>query len=178
LHCRIYCLLIFFKSQIRSDAQMAKNGEQGLEIKRMLVPIDGSVDSKKAIVLAIKLAKLLGASLTFLHCVPVPYYTSQMAGGLLLRQKYLEESTKFAEDIISNAKQSAKKEGLPDSAVGSMVLYDVVSIADSIVNVAARSDIDMIIIGSKGLTGIKKFLLGSVTSGVVSHASCPVLVAK
>lgn len=155
---------------------MSAKSYSEVEIKRILVPIDGSDDSWKAAAYGIRIAKLSDARLVFLHAVPIPYYTSQFAGGLLLRQKYQEEAKKFADSLISSAKDMATKAGI--KMVESEVLYDVVSIPDSIVNYAARSNVDLIIMGSKGLTGIKKFVLGSVAEGVVSHASCPVLVVK
>jgi len=47
-----------------------------------------------------------------------------------------------------------------------------------IVGYSEKNRIDMIVIGSRGLSGIKKMLLGSVASGVVTYSHCPVLVAK
>jgi nucleotide-binding universal stress UspA family protein len=51
-------------------------------------------------------------------------------------------------------------------------------IVGEIVDYAERENIDLIVIGSRGRTGLKKMLLGSVASGVVTYASCPVLVVK
>jgi nucleotide-binding universal stress UspA family protein len=48
----------------------------------------------------------------------------------------------------------------------------------AIVEYAERENIDLIVIGSRGLTGFRKLLLGSVASGVVTYAHCPVLVVK
>lgn len=49
---------------------------------------------------------------------------------------------------------------------------------DSIVNYAESKKADLIVIGTKGRTGLKRLLLGSVASGVVTHASCPVLITR
>jgi nucleotide-binding universal stress UspA family protein len=57
-------------------------------------------------------------------------------------------------------------------------ILDVASAADSIVNFAESKKADLIVIGTKGRTGLKRLLLGSVASGVVTHASCPVLVTR
>jgi nucleotide-binding universal stress UspA family protein len=54
----------------------------------------------------------------------------------------------------------------------------VASIADTIVNYAESKNVDLIVMGTKGRTGIKRFLLGSVASGVVAHAKCSVLVVR
>jgi nucleotide-binding universal stress UspA family protein len=69
----------------------------------------------------------------------------------------------------------ASKNGVKFSAE---TILDVVSAADSIVNYAENSKADLIVIGTKGRTGIKRILLGSVANGVVMHANCPVLVTR
>ncbi len=163
---------------MRRDTQMSATAERTPEIKKILVPIDGSDYSERAIGFAVEMARLSSASLIFLHSVPIPYYTSQLAGGLLLRQKYLEDSKIISNNLVSHAKDVAVKAGIPGSVIESEVLYDVASVPDSIVHYATNSNTDMIIMGSKGLSGVKKFLLGSVAEGVVRHASCPVLVVK
>lgn len=58
------------------------------------------------------------------------------------------------------------------------VLNKVTSVVKEIVEYAEKQKIDLIIIGSRGKTGFKKMLLGSVSSGVVTYVHCPVLVIK
>lgn len=60
----------------------------------------------------------------------------------------------------------------------SEVVFEVESTADAIVDYAKSHNIDLIVITSRGRTGLKRFLLGSVASGVVSHAECPVVVVR
>jgi nucleotide-binding universal stress UspA family protein len=55
---------------------------------------------------------------------------------------------------------------------------DIRSIVDAIVNYASHNSIDLIVLGTRGRTGIQKVLLGSIASGVVLHAHCPVLLVK
>jgi nucleotide-binding universal stress UspA family protein len=62
--------------------------------------------------------------------------------------------------------------------VTSETLLDITSAVDSIVNYAGSKKIDLIVMGTHGRTGIKRFLLGSVASGVVAHAKCSVLVVR
>ncbi len=57
-------------------------------------------------------------------------------------------------------------------------ILDVPSAADSIVNYADSRKADLIVIGTEGRTGLKRLLLGSVASAVVTHANCPVLVTR
>ena len=58
------------------------------------------------------------------------------------------------------------------------VVIGISSVVKEIVDYAEKNRIDMIVIGSRGLSGIKKMLLGSVAGGVVTYAHCPVLVVK
>jgi nucleotide-binding universal stress UspA family protein len=70
----------------------------------------------------------------------------------------------------------AKDEDIYD--IKTEIFIDVKSIIQSIVEYASRKDIDLIVIGTKGRSGLKKFLMGSVANGIVEHAHCPVLVVR
>ena len=58
------------------------------------------------------------------------------------------------------------------------VIRHVPSVVEAITDFAVKKRVDLIVIGTRGLTGFKKLLLGSVTSGIVSHAHCEVLVVR
>ncbi|AIC16855.1 universal stress protein [Nitrososphaera viennensis] len=60
----------------------------------------------------------------------------------------------------------------------SEVIHAPLSLVGEIVNYAEVNNASLIVIGSKGRTGFKKLLMGSVSSGVVTYAPCPVLVVK
>ena len=80
------------------------------------------------------------------------------------------------EDMFDKVRQIAKNEGLPN--VRTDVLVDVKSVSESILNYSTNEDIDLIVIGTKGRTGLKRFLMGSVANGVMQHAHCPVLLVR
>jgi nucleotide-binding universal stress UspA family protein len=144
--------------------------------RKILVPIDGSDSSFQAADYAINLAKLTGAELLLVHSVVNPPYVEYKAAGLVI-VRYIEEAKKIAEKWFDEIKTKAEREGGGVKVMAESIL-DVASIADSIVNYAADKKADLIVIGTKGRTGIKRFLLGSVASGVVTHAHCPVLVVR
>ena len=79
------------------------------------------------------------------------------------------------EKHVDKVKQKASEKNVK---VKTDVVIGISSIVKEIVDYAEKNRIDMIVIGSRGLSGIKKMLLGSVASGVVTYAHCPVLVAK
>ena len=88
--------------------------------------------------------------------------------------------------IVDSAKQEAQewrsqvKEKANEYNVELKVefIVDLTSIIGAIVEYAERENIDLIVIGSRELTGFRKLLLGCVVSGVVTYAHCPVLVVK
>ena len=70
----------------------------------------------------------------------------------------------------------AKNEGILD--IKTEIFIDVKSIIESIIDYAARKNIDLVVIGTRGRTGIKRFFTGSVANGVVQHAHCSVLLVR
>ena len=145
-----------------------------VQIKKILVPIDGSDTSIKAAKYAVKIAKQNKAQIICIHAITSPPYISEYNYAPML-PVYYEGAKKLAEEWFRKVMEIAGKEGID---VKTDLLLDVVSVADTIVNYASDKSVDMIVIGTKGRTGLKRFLLGSVANGVVLHASCPVLVVR
>lgn len=145
-----------------------------IHLARILVPLDGSDSSFHAAKYAIKIAKMANAEIIFMHAVVNPPYVEYKTAGLVILH-YIEEAKRYAEMWYMNGGDMASKEGVKFSAE---TILDVASPADSIVNYAERKKADLIVMGTHGRTGIKRFLLGSVASGVVAHAKCSVLVVR
>jgi nucleotide-binding universal stress UspA family protein len=79
------------------------------------------------------------------------------------------------EQIVDTVKQKAREKKV---SVKTYVIIGITSVVKEIVQYAHKKKIDMIVIGSRGMTGFKKLLLGSVASGIVTYSHCPVLVIK
>jgi len=94
-------------------------------------------------------------------------------GGNL--EYYEEKLRKHAEDLLGEVGAFAKKEGVN---IDTEVIMNASSAAEGIINYASRKNVDLVVIGTKGVTGAKKFLMGSVTSKVSSHAHCSVLAVR
>ena len=129
-------------------------------IRKILVATDGSDHAKKAIEIASDLALKYGATICLLHVVSLPVIFHEgifpaMEGML----KLLEEDGK---KIIEEAERETKKCGLKD-VQSTMVQGEP---ASRIIEFAKAEGVDMIVIGSRGLTGMKGFLLGSVSHKV------------
>ncbi|MEO9319858.1 MAG: universal stress protein [Nitrososphaera sp.] len=143
-------------------------------IKKIIVPLDGSEFSFAAARYAVYLAKRSGAEIVFMHSIVNPPYADYSSVGLML-PRYLEEARLKAEGWFAEVRQIAMRE---DVKMSTEIILDVVSVPSSIVEFAEKELADLIVIGTRGQSGIKRFLLGSVASGVVSHAHCSVLVVR
>lgn len=150
-----------------------------ITIKKILVPIDGSEYSTKAMQHAIMQAKLSGAEIIAVHVLGQlpPGSTAAMKayyGNVKMASAFLKTAKEEAGKWLSKVERMAKQEGV---AVTTEVLYDG-SVVRSIVDFASKKNIDLIIMATRGRTKFKKLILGSVASGVITHANCPVLVVK
>ncbi len=137
--------------------------------RHILIPIDGSATSFKALEEGLKLSKLHKSFTTVLFVVPtgieyVGIYNHQLIKRALRREgeKLLKEAQKIADQMNIFVYQRIA-EGKP---------------YEEIINTAKRLGCDLIVIGSRGRGIIDKFFLGSCTERVLAEAPCPVLVVK
>ena len=145
-----------------------------VQIKKIVLPIDGSDSSFQAARYAARLAKLDGAEISCIHVIEIPTYG--LYGNFAATvPTYYDEITKTAEKWFDQVRDLVRNEG---TKVNAETIMNATSVPDSIVNHAVKIGADVIVMGTRGRTGVKKFLLGSVASAVVSHAHCPVLVVR
>jgi nucleotide-binding universal stress UspA family protein len=157
-----------------------------LLFKKILVALDGSESSHRASQAALELAEKLKTELIALHAIspPTSYYHSTIASptGMSLPapsqheiDAYYAYARKVALGIVGETESKAKKQGI---YVKTEIPEAVSSVVETIINHAIKENVDLIVVGTRGLGGFKKMLLGSVSSGIVSHANCPVLVVR
>jgi nucleotide-binding universal stress UspA family protein len=149
-----------------------------LKIKKILLAIDKSGYKDKAMSYASTLAKSLGAEITVIHVIEP---SSTIATGGLMRSAammaqndYQEALKKDADKLLKEIVQLGKEEGV---TVHGEVLAGS-SVKQTILDYAKNKKVDLIIVGTKGMTGIARFLMGSVASDVIAHAHCPVLAVR
>jgi nucleotide-binding universal stress UspA family protein len=145
-----------------------------VRIRKILVPVDGSEYSLNAAKYAIKIAKYKNAQLFCIHIITarIPYGYSSSIPTTDKSHADIKDKVEYWFDKV---RQIAKNEGLPD--VKTDALVDVKSVCESILNYSASGDIDLIVIGTQGRTGLKRFLMGSDANAVIQHAHCPVRLA-
>ena len=146
---------------------------------KILVPIDGSEYSFRAAQYATDLSIKNTSDLILLSVVPskIMYGDSSGIFGAVpptYFKKYKNEANKWFNQIISEI----KKEGLEIKKIKTDVITTPVSIVSTILEYAEKQGTDLIIVGTRGITGFKRMLLGSVASGIVTYAHCPVLVIR
>lgn len=156
--------------------------------KNILVPSDGSRLSAKAVKQAIKLAKAIGAKITALHVVPrtsaLPASRISKAYDDAVDEGYILPASlanKIQEDIGAHSRQIVDKVCASAAAAGvacERVLLASNTPYEGIIEQAARSNCDLIMMASHGRRGVSGLLLGSETTKVLVHSTIPVLVVR
>ena len=133
-------------------------------MSKVLVAYDGSDDARLALEYAA--AKHADAERTVISVVPGA--SSGRGGGI--------DPTSSVEDHRSALGEAAAL--LADRGLAGRTVESVGHPADAIVHAAEQGGYDLVIVGSRGLSGVARFLTGSVSSRVVAHAPCSVLVVR
>ena len=135
---------------------------------KILVPVDGSAYSLKALETACDLAKAQAPATLVITAVAVQI--PDLEEGVYIAEKMKAQ----AEIALAKAKEVAQGRGVPFE----MFLATGASPADEIVRAAKDQQADLIVIGSRGLAGKTRSFLGSTASQVVTYSPCSVLVVK
>lgn len=140
---------------------------------KILLAYDGSENAKRALARAISLSKDSDDELTIVYFVDLVAFQTFAAKHLLaeLRYKMVDD----AEKLVADAALTAKQAGVTVVRTSVMQNRDP---ADAILSVAVEKAIDLIVVGRRGVKGVERFLLGSVSSRIVEHSKCDVLVVK
>ena len=141
----------------------------------IVVGTDGSTTAQEAVRQAIELAKTVNATI---HLVSAYEPVSQ--SRLTQERQQVPEDAQWMvnarEDVDAALKESA--EGLEEEGMTVQRYAREGDPADAILDVAEETNADLIVVGNKGMTGAKRFLLGSVPNKVSHHAPCSVLIIR
>jgi nucleotide-binding universal stress UspA family protein len=151
---------------------------------KILVPLDGSEHSLRALEIAIQIAKKFNGKITLIHVysvsvrpviVPEPS-TLTPSIPIMAPTEYSRVAEAVREAgarILASGKDKAKAEG-----VDVEIMLREGHVVQEIVKAAEEGKFDLIVMGARGISKIKELILGSVSDGVVRNAPCPVLVTK
>jgi nucleotide-binding universal stress UspA family protein len=143
-------------------------------MKKILIPVVKSEYNDKIISYAIVLAKGSGANITVIHVLDKS--TIGGIGDVFGRRvdEYEKEMSKRSEELLTEVQQVIEKQGIKTS----IEVIGHKSVAQGIIDYAKESGTDAIVIGTKGLTGIGKFIMGGVAGSVINNAHCPVFAIR
>lgn len=148
-----------------------------INFKNILVPVDGSEFSMRALEYAVQIVKRFNSKLIALHVVP-----SSIRYDFFMSKKDYEMNSPFNQVLQLSYMEALKwfedvKEKIDVEFTTDVIIAEE-SIVKEIIEYSERENIDLIVIGTRGRTGFKKVFLGSVASGVLNFAHCPVLIVK
>ena len=139
--------------------------------QHILVPVDFSEDAEQALSYALEIAGKLGARLTLVHVIQAPVATARGMGVSLTA--YFQQVELEASATMNDRARRAQEAG---------IACDIVILQGApfqqIVDLASARQVDLIVMGTQGRTGLQRFVLGSVAERVVRLAPCPVLVTR
>jgi nucleotide-binding universal stress UspA family protein len=135
---------------------------------KILACIDGSKYSLKAVTIACDMAKKHNSSLSIIYVVDKTTRSDVLAGS-----EYTKILRKYAKDALEKAYQTALLQGVQPS-----IIRKEGNVANEIIQYSKTSKTDLIVVGSKGLGAVLRFVLGSVSSKIAQHSLCSVLIVK
>ena len=140
-------------------------------MKRILIATDGSVAAQEAVELGVELARDEGAEAIVVHVVPLSHTVPVSGFGLVGYVPY--EPTEWDEQVLEDAQALAEDAGV---VAGTALLRgDPVT---EIIRHADTVDADLVVVGSRGHGALASALLGSVSRGILSASTRPVLVVR
>jgi len=139
-----------------------------ISFKKILVPLDGSKFSEKALQRACEVVNAFDSKLFLLYVVE-----KSLPINLLDRKEYLEMVRKFGNKTLEKANNVLSKKGI----IAKTFLKEG-NIVNEIKKVTKKENCDLIIVGNKGLGAVTRFLLGSVSNKLAQSSSCSLLIIK
>jgi nucleotide-binding universal stress UspA family protein len=141
---------------------------------RILLATDGSEQAELAVLRAVELADATDSELHVVHVGVVPIFLQSYPGTLGYYGKLYEQIEEESKELLR--KQSLRVKAAGGTVAGSHLRMGQVAL--EIVALAEELGADLIVMGCRGLGGVRRALMGSVSDSVVRHAHCPVLVVR
>ena len=151
------------------------HGDTILSFSKILVGIDQSESSDLTFEYAIRLSKLSGAKIYLVYVIEIPQAADSFVGISDLEKYFGEEAQKLLDRIVMRV---AKKFNLGENVDNIERIIKKGHPSKVILDLSKSIGVDLIVVGSRGIGGVKEFLLGSVSHTIARHASVPVLIVK
>lgn len=146
---------------------------------KILVPIDGSGNSLKAAEHAIEISKIYKSNIILISVVPSKLRYGDSSGIFgAIPPSYFKKYKGKAKKWFNLVLERVKEDGISIKKIKTDVITTPLSIVSAILRYAEKENADLIVVGTRGISGFKKMLVGSVSSGVVTYGHCSVLVIR
>jgi nucleotide-binding universal stress UspA family protein len=151
-------------------------------MKKMLIAIDGSESSFRAVeYAATQFSGLADLHITLFHVLPYPPAPLWDDGHIPTKEekeerekgieRWLTGQRVKSEPMFDKAISIMTRHGIPENRIGKKMISDSIDVAGSIIEETADGGYQTLILGRRGLSAVKKFLMGSVTAKVISHGA-------
>jgi nucleotide-binding universal stress UspA family protein len=147
--------------------------EEVQQMLKVLIAVDGSPTSQASLEFARQMLAGKETSVTLLHVIPQHIIYGK--GGAAPAEVYdMDKEKPASQSLLDDSARLLTSGGVGPHIVTKAMTGDP---ADLILSVAEDTDVDLIVVGSRGLNVTQRFLIGSVSTKVATHAHCAVLVA-
>jgi nucleotide-binding universal stress UspA family protein len=140
------------------------------KISKILVPLDGSKNSMRALDMAIYMARQFGATITGAYSINIQPY-SEFQGLVTVNKKWDDEIKKMMADAKALSAQNGI--GFKEKLMRGDIGYNLVKLAHD-----KKENFDLVVMGSRGRSAVKEIFLGSVSNYVVHSSKIPVVIVK
>jgi nucleotide-binding universal stress UspA family protein len=167
------CPVLVVRERERDFLRGDGKSDRGIQLKKILVPLDFSACSLVGVEFAVRFASHWDAQLVLFHAVPIHAFVPYGDYG----GRELPDITGYAQDV---AKQEMEQliSRLRTRGIKVEAAVELGSAAQEVCDYAREHDVDLIITSTHGSTGLKHVLIGSIAEHIVRYAYCPVLVVS
>lgn len=140
-----------------------------MDIKRTVVAYDGSEESQKALNWGIYFGKKFGAAVRTVTVIAPPEFGPEISE----QDDYYLNAKKYYQPKLDKVREYGEQSGIP---IETVILTG--QPAESIINYASNNDMDLILLGTRGLGGFDHLIIGSVAQKVTKYSNIPVLIVQ
>lgn len=144
-------------------------------VKKILMPLDRSEHKNKIVDYALSLSKAWHAQITAIHVIDIGHGVGYGNKHPEMKQERIQDEKRYGMDLLKEIDLLAKKEGID---IEKKVLEKNDTVGKTIVEYAKVDNVDVILIGTKGMTALEEYFFGSVVKDVFQYAHCPVFAIR
>lgn len=144
--------------------------------RTILVGVDGSSYAENALDVSIELAKAFGSKLVIATVHSMPALLAGRSGVIKTEINLDHETAKILNTMLNNYAEKAKKAGVP--LVETKIITTSENAGAGLVKEAEALGCALVVIASRGLTGLKRTLLGSVAAYISEYTHCDVMIIR